>query len=214
MNRIEPDRREFLRLAGAATLFPLFIGCRGSTFAQPNDSELLTKLRANAIQDKDCSWCGARDLPEDVGSHLVLAGKQDNGDRIRISGTVYAGDGKPAPNTLIYLYHTDIYGNYGAKGEHRHGGYRGWMLTEANARYEFESIKPASYPNSTIAAHIHMTVTTVNRKEDWIDSILFEGDRFITQRERESRKGGFDPILKMQKNEDGVLTGVRDIKLG
>lgn len=87
-------------------------------------------------------------------------------------------------------------------------------MTDEKGTYEFESIRPASYPNSTIAAHIHMTVTTVDRKEDWIDSILFEGDRFITERERESRKGGFDPILKLTKNADGVFTGVRDIKLG
>ncbi|MDM7923990.1 MAG: hypothetical protein QUS14_16985, partial [Pyrinomonadaceae bacterium] len=64
-----------------------------------------------------------------------------------------------------------------------------------------------------IAAHIHMTVTTADQKEDWIDSILFEGDRFITKRERESRKGGFNPILTLEKNAAGIYTGSRDIQL-
>ena len=46
-------------------------------------------------------------------------------------------DGKRgAPNVLIYLYHTDIEGYYGRNGEHKHGRYRGWLLTDADGRYE------------------------------------------------------------------------------
>jgi protocatechuate 3,4-dioxygenase, beta subunit len=132
-----------------------------------------------------------------------------------ISGTVYQPDGKtPAPNTLMYLYHTDIYGHYGKGSEPRHGRYRGWMLTDEKGRYEFSSIRPASYPDSTISAHVHMTITTKDMREDWVDSILFEGDRFITTRERSQiGKGGFNPILNMEKGADGVMRGVRDIQL-
>ena len=60
-----------------------------------------------------------------------------------ISGTVFQTDGKtPAPNTLIYLYHTDMYGIYGRGSEHKHGRFRGWMLTDAKGKYEFRSIRP------------------------------------------------------------------------
>ncbi|MEO7672867.1 MAG: hypothetical protein ABIU09_02170 [Pyrinomonadaceae bacterium] len=143
-----------------------------------------------------------------------MAPDSDKGERILVSGTVLRPDGKtPAANTLIYLYHTDIYGIYGRNGEHRHGRYRGWMLTDSRGRYEFESIKPASYPNSTIASHIHITLTTESLKEDWVDSILFEGDRFITEQERVVRKGGFDPVLKFVRGSDGISRGVRDIQL-
>ena len=88
------------------------------------------------------------------------------------------------------------------------------MLTDARGRYELETIMPASYPESTTAKHIHMTVTGAERKEDWIDSILFEGDRFLTASERFPRKGGFNPVLKLVKNADGISRGVRDIRLG
>lgn len=64
------------------------------------------------------------------------------------------------------------------------------MLTDQRGRYEFETIMPASYPDSTIAKHIHMTVTGRNRTEDSIDSILFEGDKFLTAQDRAIRKGG------------------------
>ena len=134
-----------------------------------------------------------------------------------ILGTVFQPNGKtPAPNVLIYFYHTDSEGYYGrGNGEIRHGHFRGWMLTDAKGRYEFSTIKPAPYPNRTEAAHIHFTLTGKNFKEDSIDAILFEGDRFITTQERNSagKKGGFNPILKLEKGADGVLRGVRNIQL-
>lgn len=207
-------RREFLKYAAAAIVIPAFAGCRDSTLAQKREESLLDTLRRNAIQDPDCEWCGAREAPDKVGRRAVLAPETDPGEGLRIDGTVYRADGKtPAAHTLIYLYHTDIYGIYGRTGEHRHGRYRGWMLTDANGKYEFETIRPASYPNSTIAAHIHMTVTTGEAREDWIDSILFEGDRFITARERVARKGGFDPVLRLEDLGGGVFAGTRDIRL-
>lgn len=60
-----------------------------------------------------------------------------------------------------------------------------------------------------------MTVTGTDFQEDWIDSILFEGDPFLTNRERASsgRRGGFDPIVTLRPNSSGILTATRDIQL-
>jgi protocatechuate 3,4-dioxygenase, beta subunit len=159
---------------------------------------------------------GAIDIPDNVSWKIFLAKETDEGETLIVSGTVFHADGKtPAPDVLIYFYHTDAEGIYGRRGEHRHGKYRGWLLTDTRGRYEFRTIKPASYPDSTVSSHIHMTVTGKNFREDWIDSILFEGDKFISQREREQagRKGGFNPILKLEKDADGILRGARNIQL-
>ncbi len=208
------SRRDFLTQASLAFVVPIFLGCRTDSSAQVSNDKILDQIKANAITDPNCSWCGARDVPVSVTWKTRLSAEADKGERILINGTVYKADGKtPAPNTVIYLYHTDVYGIYGRSGEHRHGRYRGWMLTDERGRYEFESILPASYPNSTIAKHIHMTVTTIDKKEEWADSILFDGDKFLTARDREIQRGGFDPVLKMAKGNDGVLRGVRDIRL-
>ncbi len=210
----QTSRREFVRAASIALSLPLLFGCRSDMFAQGAVHDLRQGLLRNAITDPSCSWCGARDMPATVGPAALIAPKPEAGERIVIRGTVYGKDGKtPYANALIYAYHTDIHGIYGRGNEHKHGRFRGWMLTDANGQYSFETILPASYPNSTIAKHIHMTVTTVERKEDWIDSILFEGDRFITARERVITKGGFNPILSLAKDRNGVLSGVRDIML-
>lgn len=197
---------------GTALLLP---GCRGDILAQKTPATILDKLRSNAITDLGVSWCGARDVADNVSASADLSSPADKGERLYISGKVFAADDTPAPNTLIYLYHTDIYGIYGRNDEPRHGRYRGWLLTDKDGGYAFETIRPASYPNTSIAAHIHMTVTTVEQKEDWIDSILFEGDRFISdsERRRAGQKGGFQPILKLERSANGIYRGRRDIKL-
>ena len=212
--RIE-TRRDFLRHASIALALPLAFGCRSDSSAQASTDQLLDRIKANANSNPADEYWGARHAPSSVTWRTSLSSESDKGEKILISGTIYKPDGKAvAPNTLIYLYHTDVYGIYGRNGEHRHGRYRGWMLTDSRGRYEFESILPASYPNSTIAKHIHMTLTTEDKREDWVDSILFDGDKFLTTRDRTITRGGFDPVLKMVKGSDGVLRGVRDIRLG
>ena len=214
MERTKIARRDFLTTASLALAFPLVFACQGDSAVQASDDKLIAALKANSINDPNCGWCGARDVPANVSWKSRLAQSDDKADRILISGTIYKADGKTvAPSTLIYLYHTDVHGIYGRGSEHRHGRYRGWMLTDEQGRYEFESIMPASYPNSTISRHIHMTLTGRDHKEDWVDSILFEGDRFLTARERVPQRGGFNPVLTMEKGSDGILRGVRNIKL-
>lgn len=207
-------RRGFLMSAAAFALLPLVPGCRPDVSAQTGDADVRRRLLQNSIADADCGWCGARDMPETVAAKAVIAGRDEKGERLIISGRVFRSDAKtPAPNTLIYLYHTDLEGIYGRGNEHKHGRFRGWLLTDAEGRYEFETIRPAQYPSRRFAAHIHMTVTTTETREDWIDSILFEGDKLITARERESRKGGFNPILELERTAGGALRGIRDIAL-
>ncbi len=217
MNQQIVNRRDFLkRTSMAAIAFPFLVSCKTATLAQKSGSEL-SLIKKNANTSPEINWCGAIDAPDDVSWKTVLSKKSDKDETIIISGTVFHPNGvTPAPDILIYFYHTDSEGFYGrGNGEVRHGHFRGWMLTGADGRYEFSSIKPAPYPNRTQAAHIHFTLTGKNFKEDSIDSILFEGDKFITTQERNSagKKGGFNPILKLERGADGVLRGVRNILL-
>lgn len=210
------NRRDFLKRASiAAIAFPFLISCKIDTLAQKTENEL-SLIKKNANISPEVNWCGAIDAPDDVSWKTALSKKSGKDEVMIISGTVFQPDGKtPAPNVLIYFYHTDSTGYYGRRGEIQHGHFRGWLLTGANGKYEFSTIKPAPYPNRTEAAHVHMTLTGRNFKEDSIDAILFEGDKFITARERETagKKGGFNPILKLEKGADGILRGVRDIQL-
>jgi protocatechuate 3,4-dioxygenase beta subunit len=218
MNRTDENRREFLRRAAAAAVaFPFLLSCRSDTLAQKSNGDVLSLLRKNA-KPAGTEGMGAIDAPISVSPKTILFTDADKGEKMVISGKVFEPDGKtPAPNVLIYLYHTDIEGYYGRgkSGEHKHGRYRGWLLTDADGRYSFQTIKPAPYPENRFAAHIHMTVTTRAMSEDWIDSILFEGDKLISARERETagQKGGFNPILKLERGENDLWHATRDIRL-
>lgn len=138
-----------------------------------------------------------------------------------ISGTVYQLDGvTPAPNVIIYAYHTNEKGIYPTKGDEkgwarRHGYLRGWTKTDSKGQYAFYSFKPASYPSRTEAAHVHITVKEPDKNEYWIDAIEFEGDPLITPEKRgQKRQRGGSGIVSLSKNPDGLILCKRDIILG
>jgi len=176
---------------------------------------VLERVKANA-QIRGSEGMGAIEAPYDVSWRTDFHVTPDDGEPMIISGTIYKPDGAtPAPNVLVYFYHTDKFGIYGRPGQPKHGRFRGWMITDSRGRYEFATVRPASYPNSTQSQHVHMTITTLDKREDWYDSMLFEGDKFLTSRERESlpRRGGFNPIVTLQVGKDGIRRATRDILL-
>lgn len=215
MTKIEQNRREFLSTAAVGSvLLPLLHGCRIDTRAEAESFSKLEALRRNAIQDPDCEWCGARDVPDDVRWKTRLHRDGDPGERMLIEGTVFQPDGKtPARDILIYFYHTDTEGLYGRKGEHKHGKYRGWMLTGEDGRFGFYTVRPAHYPNRGGPAHVHMTVTGLDRKEDWVDTVFFEGDPLLNERNISDKKGGYRNVIKLTKDPEGILRGTKNIRL-
>ena len=219
MNQSIENRREFLKRTSLfAVSFPLLVNCKNDTLAQKNSADVLSLIRKNAVISPDCNWCGANGVPANADWKTTLADEKDAGEQLIISGKVFQADRKtPAPNILIYAYHTNTKGFYGrGNGEHPHGKHHGWMLTDKEGRYEFRTIKAAPYPLRDTPAHIHFTLTGINFKEDWIDDIWFEGDELITpeiKKKQMQGKGGFNSILKLEKGIGGVLCGVRNIQL-
>lgn len=212
MSKSNENRREFLQRVSLIAALPFIVNCKK---VAADEFDTLSLIKQNAISPTN-EWSGAFDAPANVSWKTILSKDSDQGEKMIISGTVFEADGKTtAPNVLIYLYHTDSEGFYGRNGEHRHGRFRGWMLTDAKGRYEFQTIKPAPYPGRSFAAHIHTTITTKDLKEDWIDNYLFEGDKLISAKEREEagRKGGFNPILTLEKETGGIWQARRDIQL-
>ena len=209
------SRRDFLKVASmAAIAFPFTVTCKRAALGQ-NTETVLSLIKKNAAPS-GTEARGAIDAPDNISWKTALSKKSDKDQPMIISGTIFQPDGKtPAPNVLIYFYHTDSEGYYGRRSEVRDGHFRGWMLTDASGRYEFSSIKPAPYPSRTDAAHVHMTVTGLNFPEDSINTILFEGDPLIKEHERNSagKWGEFIPILKLEKGADGILRGTRNFKL-
>ncbi|HEX8636428.1 MAG TPA: hypothetical protein VF692_00085 [Pyrinomonadaceae bacterium] len=219
MKNTNENRREFLKkLSLSSAVLPLLTNCQNSARAQKTTDETLSAIRKNALDPAQHNWCGASGAPGSVNWRAFLAEKTDAGEPLIISGTVFQKDGAtPVPNVLIYAYHTNAEGFYGrGNGEPQHGKHRGWMLTDACGRYEFQTIKPGSYPSRDDPAHIHFTLTGADFKEDWIDSIWFEGDARITPEIRKKQltgRGGFNSTVRIEKSAAGILYGRRDIRL-
>ncbi|MBK9153844.1 MAG: hypothetical protein IPM25_06450 [Chloracidobacterium sp.] len=215
MIQTKRSRREFLLTAGlSAASLPLFLNCSGLAQATDDGDSILARIRKNARPD-GAEGMGAINFPANVGTKFDLASDKDKGELMKISGTVFQPDGKtPAANTLIYLYHTDIEVTGRTADVHKHGRYRGWMLTNKDGRYAFVTVAgPVSGPK-VCGSHTYDSDYPTAR-EDWIDSILFEGDRLISAREREEagRRGGFNPILNLKKGDGGLFYATRDIRL-
>ena len=150
----------------------------------------------------------------------TLPGFNDEGTKIKVTGTIYQSDGKtPAKDVILYIYHTDQNGIYAAKdGEtgwaKRHGYIRGWIKTGEDGKYTFYTLQPGVYPNRAAPAHIHPTILEPDGKYYWIDEYLFEGDTLLTEKELNPvSPRGSAGVLRLKK-ENGILTGKRDIILG
>ena len=158
-------------------------------------------------------------MPKNLSWQTKMA-QGEAGTPLHISGTIYQKDGKtPAPNVILYIYHTDNDGYYKKAPNQivgkRHGRLRGWMKTDDKGRYAFTTIRPASYPNTKFLAHIHPTIKEPNKNEYYIDEFVFADDPNMTTSEKSkmSNRGG-NGIVKLTKNTEGVWVGKRDIVLG
>lgn len=169
----------------------------------------------------DCEWCGAGEAPATgLTSEMVLAGPDEPGERLLVTGTVFASDGEtPVPGALVYAYHTDLTGRYTKRGDEtgngqRHGRLRGWLVTDERGRYRIDTIRPGGYPGSSEPAHIHMTVQPPDEEERWIDSVEFADDPRLTEAHRARLDGrGGSGIVEPVRGEDGVWRATRDVVL-
>ncbi len=150
----------------------------------------------------------------------TLPGFEENEPKLRITGTVFEKDGKtPAKSVILYIYHTNRKGIYETKGDEknwakRHGFIRGWVKTNDDGKYTFYTFRPASYPNTKIQQHIHITVKEPSRNEYYIDDYVFEDDPFLTdtERNRKRKRGGSGIVLSKLKGD--IYHIERDIILG
>ncbi len=191
-----------------------FLIC-GLACAQPNSK--IQRAVGGPCEDCDLMFAG---MPSQLSWKAQLIREEELGQPLIISGTIYQVDGKtPARDVILYVYQTDNKGLYSSlpsqKHALRHGRLRGWMKTDERGRYEFKTIRPASYPDSNNPQHIHPIVKEPGLTEYWIDEFVFEDDPLLTQKARESlpNRGG-SGIVRLTKNDQGVWIGTHDIVLG
>ncbi len=157
----------------------------------------------------------------------TLAGPDEAGDRLLVSGTVLSADCRtPLPGALIEVWQANHAGAYDTNKpanftETTSFHLRGMLYTDEKGRYEIETIVPGRYPvppglpglekyaGLTRPAHIHFRVMD-SLHVPLTTQLYFKGDPFLA----EDPWAGHKPSLAIDLRQDGKLRrGVFDIVL-
>ncbi len=109
------------------------------------------------------------------------------GERIIVTGTVRDGGGRTVPNALIEVWQANAAGRYIHQRDQHPAPLdpnftgAGRVLTDAEGRYRFMTVKPGAYPwrnhtNAWRPAHIHLSVFGRAFTERLVTQMYFPGD--------------------------------------
>jgi protocatechuate 3,4-dioxygenase beta subunit len=152
---------------------------------------------------------GAR--PAALQSVARIAPATEPGTPLVIRGRAVGTDGRsPLANAVVFAYHTDRSGLYDRPEAGAHSWrLRGWARTDAEGRFEFQTIRPGAYPSSRIPAHVHFTLFTDGGRYH-AGELRFEDDPYLTARDRENskREGEFGDIRPVRREGAGEIVEV------
>lgn len=179
-----------------------------------------TGTRADLFRCDGCEAINDR-AHDGLSWETTISPAGEPGDRLVMRGRVFKPDGRtPAPNVVVYAYHTNAAGVYppladaASSAGRRHGYLRGWVVSNAQGEYRFTTIRPGTYPSRIDPAHIHMIVKEPGRQEYWIDEVVFTDDPLVNDRyrARQENRGG-NGIVTPNRDANGTWQVRRDIIL-
>lgn len=197
----------------------IVLGCNGQSKQRNKPTHV-----GGAFENREFTYYG---IPKVVSATDTSAGWNQNGQKMLLTGTVYQSDGKtPAPDVLLYYYHTNTAGKYLHRQEEKrsmppndlgqtHGYIRGWVKTDQQGKYSIYTVRPGTYPTRDEPDHIHITVKEPNDlNEYYIDDFVFDDDELLTSNKRKALENrGGSGVLRMVQ-QGNLQVGERDIILG
>jgi protocatechuate 3,4-dioxygenase beta subunit len=167
---------------------------------------LVVRSIAAAIYVVALSWGplwaqSVHEAPSSAPSTGRVVPNGEPGQPLTVTGVVVAADGVPIPNASLYIYQTDHEGYYGVKpvSDNRNPRLKLFLRSDARGAWSFETIKPGSYPNGRVPAHIHFEVSAAGHAPRLFE-IVFEGDPYITDDMRRN------PAFSVRPVESGKVT--------
>jgi protocatechuate 3,4-dioxygenase beta subunit len=154
--------------------------------------------------------------PRNAPSSADVAPPGEPGERLEVSGVVYAADGRtPVAGASVYVYQTDARGYYrpdDAMGN-RNPRLMALLRTDAQGRYSYRTVRPGSYPGTRVPKHIHYEVTAEGHGTR-IFEIVFDDDPFVTDQIRAdaARAGSVYALPRVQKGS-GAARLTQDVVL-
>ena len=169
--------------------------------------------------------------PPNAPSDAVLAGRDEPGERLVVTGRTLAG-ATPVAGVSLYVFHTDAKGRYATDGSSNQAAELNPRLhvslrTDRQARYRYETIRPGSYGTPPGASHVHYVVKA-DGYEPLLLSLQFEDDPVVIAL-RKAGKPLLDPFAfkngackarpdcvltqPVRRDAQGVAHVVRDIQM-
>lgn len=107
----------------------------------------------------------------------------ERGTEITVKAVVLDKAGNPVAGKLVYVYQTSSEGWYSDtaphilknEGDRRHARLFGYLKTGSDGKFEFTTVKPKGYPNSSLPAHIHIEIALAGNRS-FISELLFDDD--------------------------------------
>ena len=153
--------------------------------------------------------------PARVGATARIAPANEPGSPLVINGRVFQADGRtPAAGVTVFAYHTDANGVYDVPANGPHSWrLKGWAVTDAEGRFTFETIRPASYPNATVPQHVHLSIEGPGVPRRFSGEIEFDDDPKVTAQQRAASRaaGAFGSVRPVTKRNgiDHVESNIR-----
>jgi len=170
-----------------------------------------------------CDGCEAvfEGIPAEIPSRVRIGAADEPGNAMVVEGRVYDAQGEVAPGIVVYAHQTDKDGIYPEvpgvrdRAARRHGRLRGWVKTDAEGTYAFDTIRPGSYPGQDVPQHIHLMVLEPGCFTYYIGDIMFRDDPKLTAEQlRRADLGRAGSGIVTPQRKDGTWRVTRDIHLG
>lgn len=141
---------------------------------------------------------------------MVRAGEP--GEPMIVSGRVLDADGEPVAGVYIYAYQTDDEGYY-SRGGTAGGTARlcTKVRTNEGGKYRLETIRPGSYPNGGVPAHIHFELWREGEPRQRQDLQFADDDLIPDRRKRDLTRTA--TVRPVERDADGVWRVERDFRL-
>ncbi len=167
-------------------------------------------------------------VSEDAPSKVVVAGKDEPGDRLIVTGRTLDGN-RVVAGVSLFVFHTDAKGVYATGMDNDRGEFHprlhGALRTDASGRYQYETIRPGSYNGGP--EHVHYIVTARGYKPLLL-ALQFDDDPIVIGIRKAGKpllaptafrdgpcKSRPDCVLTqpVRRDAQGVLHVVRDIQM-
>lgn len=150
------------------------------------------------------------------GPGATLAPASEPGTRLIVSGKVWDHTGtRGVPGVKLYAYHTDAKGIYNKPWVRPRARLHGTVITDAEGRFEWRTIRPMPYPGGGNPAHIHIEASGGGYPDQYPDALEFADDPYLTEAQKRASqaKGKFAPIVTTTRDAKGVLHATFNIRM-